>query len=137
LSACDLWPPSTGPSIAPTHHHPHTPFLLLLPRPATCAYRWQRIPDLPPFAIGALCSNLAWLTVWPLDVVKSQVQSGHYQGQGLWKLLVGTARSGQLYRGLLPGLMRSTIANGCAMVAYTETKKVLEKQVGEGRSGTF
>ena len=25
--------------------------------------------------LGAVCSNLAWLTIWPLDVVKSQVRT--------------------------------------------------------------
>jgi hypothetical protein len=28
---------------------------------------------LSPFLTGAICSNLAWLTIWPLDVVKTQV----------------------------------------------------------------
>jgi solute carrier family 25 carnitine/acylcarnitine transporter 20/29 len=35
---------------------------------------------LSPFWTGALCANLAWATVWPLDVVKTQLQSGNYQG---------------------------------------------------------
>ena len=34
--------------------------------------------NLWPFFSGALCSNLAWLTLWPLDVVKTQRQSGKY-----------------------------------------------------------
>jgi len=39
------------------------------------------------FLTGALCANLAWLTVWPLDVVKSQVQSGNFKGQSWGSLL--------------------------------------------------
>jgi len=33
---------------------------------------------LTPFAKGAICANMAWLTVWPADVVKTQRQSGNY-----------------------------------------------------------
>ena len=29
---------------------------------------------LGPFWTGAICANLAWLTIWPIDVVKSQVR---------------------------------------------------------------
>lgn len=78
---------------------------------------------LGPFLNGALCANLAWLTIWPLDVVKSQRQSGMFAGQSSWALLVNAAKTGKLYRGLLPGLLRSSVANGCAMTVYTEVKK--------------
>lgn len=33
---------------------------------------------LTPFAKGAMCANMAWLTVWPADVVKTQVSSGRW-----------------------------------------------------------
>lgn len=52
-----------------------------------CAFSVYRelIPPLIPgglgtFWTGALCSNLAWLTIWPLDVIKSQRQSGNFSG---------------------------------------------------------
>jgi len=78
---------------------------------------------LSPFWTGALCANLGWLACWPMDVVKTQRQSGQYAGRSARHLLLDAARSGLLYRGLLPGLARSTIANGSAMVVY---KKILE-----------
>lgn len=78
---------------------------------------------LSPFWTGALCANLGWLACWPMDVVKSQRQSGQYVQRSAFALLGDAARSGLLYRGLIPGLARSTIANGSAMVVY---KKVLE-----------
>lgn len=92
---------------------------------------------LGPFWTGAVCANLAWLTIWPLDVVKSQMQSGNYRGASLFTLLADTVRSGGLFRGLLPGLLRSTVANGTAMVAFSRTKAILEAQFGSGRSSTF
>jgi solute carrier family 25 carnitine/acylcarnitine transporter 20/29 len=92
---------------------------------------------LGPFWTGAICANLAWLTIWPLDVVKSQMQSGNYKGVPFTTLLATIARNGTLFRGLLPGLVRSTVANGCAMVAFAKTKAVLEARVGSGRQSTF
>jgi solute carrier family 25 (mitochondrial carnitine/acylcarnitine transporter), member 20/29 len=79
----------------------------------------QLIPGiLTPFWEGALCANLAWFTVWPMDVVKTMVQSGNYNGRSIPSLLVETVKTRALFRGLLPGLLRSTVANGTAMVVY-------------------
>eukprot|EP00808_Paulinella_micropora_P010088 g19209.t1 len=86
----------------------------------------QLIPGgLSPFWTGAICANLAWFTIWPLDVVKSQLQSGKYGNKGTRALLVDVIKSGQLYKGLMPGLARSTMTNGIAMVALKETERVL------------
>jgi hypothetical protein len=95
---------------------------------------------LGPFWTGAVCGNLAWLTIWPLDVAKvrpifitanfflfhchyfmhaqSQRQSGLYADRSLIYLLKDAAATGKLFRGIVPGLARSTIANGCSMVVY-------------------
>lgn len=75
-----------------------------------------------PFWEGAICSNLAWLTIWPIDVVKSQIQSGQFKEKTMLQLLSDNFRSGLIFRGLLPGLTRAFIANGCSMVIY---KKIL------------
>ena len=72
-----------------------------------------------------MCANMAWLTIWPLDVVKTQLQSGKYAGKSPTVLIVDIFRSGLLYRGLLPGLTRSTIANGLSMVVYKKIEKIL------------
>lgn len=69
-----------------------------------------------------MCANLAWLTIWPLDVVKTQLQSGKYSGQSPLALIAEVHRSGLLYRGLLPGLTRSTLANGLSMVVYKKVE---------------
>ncbi|KAF4716369.1 hypothetical protein FOZ63_020838, partial [Perkinsus olseni] len=44
-----------------------------------------------PFLKGGVASTLAWCLVWPLDVVKSQMQAGHDRG-GIAKLLTRCAR---------------------------------------------
>jgi solute carrier family 25 carnitine/acylcarnitine transporter 20/29 len=87
----------------------------------------QLIPGgMGAFLTGAICSNLAWLTIWPIDVAKSQIQSGNYKGKSFGYLIADAYRTGLIFRGLIPGLMRSTVANGCSMVAYKETEKFLK-----------
>ena len=92
----------------------------------------QLVPDnaLGPFLTGAMCSNMAWLTIWPLDVAKSQLQSGNYHGKGLAVLVRDIVTSGSLFRGLLPGLARSTIANGTSMVVYKKVEHWLKQLTG-------
>jgi len=83
-----------------------------------------------PFVYGAVCSNMAWLTFWPLDVVKTQRQSGKHAAVSIPSLLANAARSGTLYRGLLPGLIRSSIANGTSMVVYKKVHAMLSQAAG-------
>jgi solute carrier family 25 carnitine/acylcarnitine transporter 20/29 len=85
-------------------------------------------PNLPPFFKGALCANMAWLGIWPLDVVKSQRQSGLFEGRSSLSLLKQLLREGKLFTGLLPGLMRSSVANGCGMWAYTQFVKAMKER---------
>jgi len=78
----------------------------------------EKAQNLSPFAKGAICANLAWLSVWPFDVVKTQQQSGNYGSKTTAELLRDNFQRGRLFRGVLPGLFRSTIANGSSMVLY-------------------
>ena len=82
---------------------------------------------LSPFAKGAICANLAWLTIWPLDVLKTQRQSGNYEGESTLRLLINSIHNGRLFREVLPGLFRSTIANGSSMVVYEYVHSSLTK----------
>ena len=43
----------------------------------------------------------------------------------------------QVFRGLGPGLVRSTVANGVGMVVFTRTRAALEEKLGKGRGSTF
>jgi hypothetical protein len=62
---------------------------------------------------------MAWLSCWPFDVVKTQRQSGNVASDiGAIELLKDNMRQGKLFRGLAPGLVRSSIANGSSMVVY-------------------
>ena len=84
--------------------------------------------NLSPFVKGAVCANLAWLTCWPADVVKTQRQSGNYASRSNTELLMENLRNGRLFRGIVPGLVRSTIANGSSMVVYEYVLTTLTKK---------
>jgi len=84
---------------------------------------------LSPFLEGAICANLAWLTIWPMDVVKSQIQSGNYKGKSIFFLANDVIRTGILFRGIVPGLVRSTIANGSGMFVYKKVEVLLNDRL--------
>lgn len=84
--------------------------------------------NLAPFTKGAICANLAWLTVWPADVIKTQRQSGNYASKSTFQLLQENLQTGRLFRGLVPGLVRSTMANGSSMVVYEYVLTTLTKK---------
>jgi hypothetical protein len=62
------------------------------------------------------------------------LSSGHYGKSSIFTLLADVTRSGALFRGVLPGLTRSTIANGCGMVVYKEIEAVMRRHQGDGDS---
>ena len=53
--------------------------------------------------------------------------SGHYGKSGILTILRGVWRSGALFRGVVPGLTRSTIANGTGMVVYKEIETFMRE----------
>eukprot|EP00924_Labyrinthula_sp_SR-Ha-C_P015955 maker-scaffold_4-snap-gene-14.10-mRNA-1 protein AED:0.07 eAED:0.14 QI:0/0/0/1/1/1/3/0/261 len=91
---------------------------------------------LSPFLTGAVCANLAWLSVWPLDVLKSRVQSGNYENLrrrkgGVSTMGLNVFKEGKIFRGVIPGLLRSSIANGCGMSVYVRVKEICDGLVKE------
>lgn len=87
---------------------------------------------LTPFIKAGICANLAWITVWPIDVVKTRRQSGKYNDRSVLWLLRDALTKGDMYRGLSVGMMRSFIANGASMEVYTIVEKELRRQLREG-----
>ncbi len=86
---------------------------------------------LTPFAKGAICANLAWMTCWPIDVGKTQRQSGNYDANtSSFQLLRDNFRQGKFFRGLGPGLIRSSLANGSSMVVYETVHTYLSNLYG-------
>ena len=88
-------------------------------------------PFLGPFLTSGIAATLAWWIVWPLEYMKSQVQGSY--GKDLPVLqrmkIVMKERGGffGLYRGIVPGTIRSFIANGTSMIVMaTAQRKVSE-----------
>jgi solute carrier family 25 carnitine/acylcarnitine transporter 20/29 len=71
-------------------------------------------PTLRSFLAGGGCSTVAWLVVFPLDVLKSRAQAPQR-----------AVLCGGLYAGLGAGLLRTICANGLAMIIYDEMKRTL------------
>jgi hypothetical protein len=86
------------------------------------------VGDIGAFANGAVCASLAWATIWPLDVAKSQLQSGNYEGKSFGVLIRDVIQNGTLFRGIGPGITRSAIANGCSMVVYKKVEALLKER---------
>ena len=79
-----------------------------------------------PFMSGSICATLAWMTVWPLDVLKSRLQSGKYEGQGIAAVFRDIAKNrASLTSGMAPGLIRAAYANGMSMMVYRYVEGVL------------
>lgn len=76
-------------------------------------------PGMNAFVKGAVCSNLAWLAVWPADVIKSRRQSGLYAGRTALSMVADLVKTRSLFAGVLPGLVRSTVANGTGLYCMT------------------
>jgi solute carrier family 25 carnitine/acylcarnitine transporter 20/29 len=82
-------------------------------------------PLVGPFFKGGICTTAGWFIAWPFETVKSRVQgdtTGKLKGQSTMKILRtilaedGVRRG--LYRGFLPGALRSFVSNGASMVMF-------------------
>ena len=83
------------------------------------------VPLLGGFIKGGVCATIGWGLAWPFEVAKSLVQSNQgVRGSTLTILGDIVRRSGPagLWRGFLPGAMRSIVANGAGMAVYQLTQ---------------
>ncbi|ELR15326.1 carrier superfamily protein, partial [Acanthamoeba castellanii str. Neff] len=92
------------------------------------------VGPLPMMLAGGLAGTATWLTVYPLDIVKSRVQidvTGKYAHghRGLWQAYKEiVAESGSvrgLYRGITPALLRSFPANAACFLGYEMSMRLL------------
>src|SRR3989338_8230712 len=77
---------------------------------------------LSPFFTGGVCATLAWWLVFPLDVIKSQIQAMRPDQQlGVFQRLKhvhATLGVRGFFRGIVPASARSMLANGVSMIAF-------------------
>ena len=87
------------------------------------------------FVSGGMCSAAAWCVVFPLDVIKSRMQSGCFHEGARTRSILGVARAvgaahgwRGFYAGLSAGLARTVVANGVAFTCYSVVQEwVLEE----------
>jgi solute carrier family 25 carnitine/acylcarnitine transporter 20/29 len=68
--------------------------------------------------------------VWPFEVLKSQIQGNTPGPKSIFGRLVYVAQNGGLlglFRGILPGSLRSLIANGASMVVFSTCQEMRAK----------
>ncbi|KAL9654276.1 hypothetical protein ABK040_010307 [Willaertia magna] len=82
---------------------------------------------LNPFFVGSACSTLAWLLVFPFDVIKSQIQSMKVTEQlGVVQRLTIVGKTlgfRGFFRGVVPASARSIVANGLSMIVFDYVSK--------------
>ena len=108
-----------------------------MPHAADGAARLQGLhsaQDMPLWALvtaGGLGGMACWTVVYPVDVIKSklQTQSAKWpEYRGILDCGVALHRSGGmacLYKGIGPCLVRAAPANGVAFLLYEQTSKLL------------
>jgi len=80
-----------------------------------------------PFLRGGFVAAVCWTLVWPLDVVKSQMQAGNLlegHSKSIIPLLCRAGRTRNLCRGLGPGVLRAFVTNGAAMFVYQKCQNL-------------
>lgn len=84
------------------------------------------------FFLNGFCATSAFLVIWPLEIVKNQIQSQSYDRTKKMKtydiikqrILENGILNG-LYRGSLPGLLSVFIRNGAAMIVMVKSQAKL------------
>ena len=74
-----------------------------------------------------MCATLAWAVAWPLEIAKNQKQGADGSRLSTLAIVRQLAASDGLrglYRGFLPGALRSFVANGAGMAVFQFTQSL-------------
>ena len=108
-----------------------TSFFVLCDYSERAAPELMSRPLLGGFLKGGVCATLAWAVAWPLEVAKNKVQGAGAQVTGRSTLAIVRQLAASdglrgLYRGFLPGALRSFVANGAGMAVFQFTQSLRE-----------
>ena len=108
-----------------------TSFFVLCDYSEKAAPELMSRPLLGGFLKGGVCATLAWAVAWPLEVAKNQLQGAEAQAKGRPTLAIVRELAASdglrgLYRGFLPGALRSFVANGAGMAVFQFTQSLRE-----------
>jgi solute carrier family 25 carnitine/acylcarnitine transporter 20/29 len=84
-------------------------------------YKYLKDKDIPIFIAGASTGILTWTITYPLDTIKSRLQSG------ACTTLNQSYRQGKLYYGLNYCLMRALVVNGVTFTTYEHVHNYIKK----------
>ncbi|EGR30272.1 mitochondrial carrier protein, putative [Ichthyophthirius multifiliis] len=85
-----------------------------------------------PLLAGAVSGLIFWISVFPIDTLKSRIQSDDMQNPlfknflDCFKKTVNKEGFGALFKGINVCIIRSLPANGFGFLAFEETKKLIE-----------
>ena len=86
------------------------------------SYRYLREYSINPLLSGGISGSLSWLITYPIDTIKSRLQSN------LCSTLNQSIYMGNLYQGLKYCLLRAFIVNGLSFYSYEKILIVLTNQ---------
>ena len=98
-----------------------------------CDYSEKAAPELMSrpllggFLKGGVCATLAWAVAWPIEVAKNLKQGADGSRLSTLAIVRQLAASDGLrglYRGFLPGALRSFVANGAGMAVFQFTQSL-------------
>ena len=104
-----------------------TSFFVLCDYSEKAAPELMSRPLLGGFLKGGVCATLAWAVAWPLEIAKNKKQGADgMRGSTLAIVRQLAASDGLrgLYRGFLPGALRSFVANGAGMAVFQFTQSL-------------
>ena len=104
-----------------------TSFFVLCDYSEKAAPELMSKPLLGGFLKGGVCATLAWAVAWPLEIAKNKKQGADgMRGSTLAIVRQLAASDGLrgLYRGFLPGALRSFVANGAGMAVFQFTQSL-------------
>ena len=83
------------------------------------------------FFMNGLCASIGFIVIWPLEIVKNQVQMQSLKNYSIIKIIRQNIQEKGVYsaffRGSLPGLSSVFIRNGAAMMTMLKTQSLLTK----------
>ena len=104
-----------------------TSFFVLCDYSEKAAPELMSRPLLGGFLKGGVCATLAWAVAWPIEVAKNLKQGADGSRLSTLAIVRQLAASDGLrglYRGFLPGALRSFVANGAGMAVFQFTQSL-------------
>ena len=85
------------------------------------------ISPISTFSAGCISSALTWTCLFPIDILKTSIQSYNNNHVLHLKTIVKKHHYHKLWKGLFPTLLKIVPVNGCIMLSYELTRHFVKK----------